>query len=70
MSKPYVAPFQKSDTLILIPAVNGGWIVAKLPLNQPVNYTTIGAFGSANPMLAALSAALAEAEETQAELPL
>lgn len=53
MTKPFVAPFHETETLLLQPAPNGGWtVMAKAPDG---NARVIGAFGSYEAMIAGLT---------------
>ena len=52
--KPYLAPFDAKQKLMLEPVQNGGWIVHGNPHDIRVMSQAIGAFGSAADMLSAL----------------
>ena len=54
---PYVGAFKDTDTLVLAPAKNGGWIVTANGSFGAIG-EAIGAFTNAADMIAALSAAL------------
>ena len=54
---PYVGVFKDTDTLILAPAKNGGWVVSVSSGSMGAMNETIGAFTNAKDMMAALNSA-------------
>lgn len=56
--KPYLAPFDATQRLILEPIANGGWVVSVGSDHPAFRENVIGAFGSAADMLTALADAL------------
>ena len=57
--EPYLAPYGKNQSIVLIPVENGGWIVEARHWYAPDKMPdTIGAFSNSSDMMAALAKAL------------
>jgi hypothetical protein len=61
--RPYIAPFDSTQPISIIPMPNGGYLVEQGTFDrQGFRPQPLGAFGSARDMIAALSAALIQSE--------
>lgn len=56
-NQPFLAPFESGTPIILTPMPNGGWVVEQ-SAERGIMPKPLGAFGAANDMIAALTAAL------------